>query len=613
MTKPQDGQDNDRAVPKLKRCAIYARYSCDLSRPTSIEDQVRKCTQECQRHDGWTVVNEWVVSDEAVSGRSLAGRDAMDSLKKAAKRKPRPFDCVLIDDTSRFGRNLGDVLKLAEFFQYYGVSLHFVSPPLDSNDPNFHQLLVFKGMMDQQYSSGLADKVRRGLEGRVLKGYNAGSAPYGYRRVPDLDPNGKGDGVIGVRLEAIEEKAEVVRRIFQMYVNGFSFDGIARVLRAEGIAPPKPPRKNSAWGWSSDAIADILRNKTYIGVYEWGRTKSVLDPETGRFVTRATPQEEWVRGENPRWRIISPELWEEAQKRRQLRRHLGAALGGAGRTPRSREYLFSLLIYCGLCSRSISITDGSSDDGRYGCAAHRYKGACANALTIRRKSLEQQLLRWLTQDLLQGDRLAEILNGFYIKLQERMAELQAEARKTAINAPELRKELTEKKQEAWGLTDHIAAHGRESSRTILERLAAADARIKEIEELLARTKEPEPVTAFSIEELKKHLVSTLSDLEAVLTSTPEVGRQIVQKHIKKITLTPGEVEGKPVFYVAVEFELGGGGNSGVVLQGTLESNRQHYDFSAITVAGLTIEVPSRGRRRKNLRHHDRTLIGSCAN
>jgi hypothetical protein len=50
-----------------------------------------------------------------------------------------------------------------------------------------------------------------------------------------------------------------------------------------------------------------------------------------------------------------------------------------------------------------------------------------------------------------------------------------------------------------------------------------------------------------------------------------VGRQFLQKHIKKITLTPGEVEGKRVFHVAVEFELGRGGNSGVMLQGTLDT------------------------------------------
>src|SRR5260370_29102615 len=217
MTKPNDSQNTGGTFEQPKKCAIYTRYSCDLSRPSSIEDQTRKCRQESQRHNGWTIVEEWVVADREVSGRSLVGRDALAALKEAAKRKLRPFDCVIIDDTSRLGRNLGDVLKLAEFFKHYDVSLHFVSPPLDSTDPNFHQLLVFKGMMDEQYSLGLADKVWRGLEGRVLKGYNAGAACYGYRNVEEVDPTGKGDGLIGVRLEIVPEKAKVVVWIFEMY------------------------------------------------------------------------------------------------------------------------------------------------------------------------------------------------------------------------------------------------------------------------------------------------------------------------------------------------------------------------------------------------------------
>ena len=567
MTKPEDIEGTARTGPTPRRCAIYARYSCELSRPSSIEDQVYTCRRDCARHDGWVVVEEWVVADREVSGRSLAGRDAMDALKKAAKRKPRPFDCVLIDDTSRFGRNLGDVIKLAEFFEYYGVFLHFVSPPLDSSDPNFDQLLIFKGMMDQQHSVGLADKVRRGHHGRVRKGYNAGSAPYGYRNVPEPDPNGKGDGLIGVQLQIIEEQAKVVRRIFEMYVNGSSLDGIARVLRSEGVTAPKPPRKNSARGWSGEGITEILRNKKYIGVCEWGRTTSVLDPESGRFVARATPQEEWVYGKNPNWRIISDDLWERAQKERELRRHFGAArLGGLSRTSRSREYLFSGLIFCCLCGRSISITDGSGDDGRYGCAAHRYKGACANGLTIRRRKLQDQVLRWLTRELLQGVRLDEAITSFQNRVQERVAELRELAHKNAVNAPELRKELAEKKQEAWNLTDFIAGSGRQSSPTVQARLVAAETRIKEIEALLVRAKEPAPITTFSAEELKDHLVSKLVDLEAVLTSTPEAGRQVIRK------FTSGESHWPPtkskaspqVFRVTVEFELGGGGNSGGV-------------------------------------------------
>src|SRR5258708_12707455 len=71
-----------------KRCAIYARYSSDLQRPSSIEDQVRKCTQECQRHKGWTITEEWVVADQEVSARSLVGRNPLPSLKNAVQNTP---------------------------------------------------------------------------------------------------------------------------------------------------------------------------------------------------------------------------------------------------------------------------------------------------------------------------------------------------------------------------------------------------------------------------------------------------------------------------------------------------------------------------------------------
>jgi hypothetical protein len=62
---------------------------------------------------------------------------------------------------------------------------------------------------------------------------------------------------------------------------------------------------------------------------------------------------------------------------------------------------------------------------------------------IRQDRLEEQMLVWLTSDLLQSGRITKL------------AEQEAEARKSAINAPALRKELAEKKQEAWHLTDFI--------------------------------------------------------------------------------------------------------------------------------------------------------------
>jgi hypothetical protein len=107
-----------------------------------------------------------------------------------------------------------------------------------------------------------------------------------------------------VQLEIILEQAKIVCAIFEMYANGLSLDRIAIFLRAEGVPAPRPPRKSSVPGWSADGIAGILRNKKYIGINERGRTTGGRDPETGRIVTKAVPQEQWVCDGGRRYRSI---------------------------------------------------------------------------------------------------------------------------------------------------------------------------------------------------------------------------------------------------------------------------------------------------------------------
>lgn len=585
--------ENNIAAGHPTRCAVYTRFSCDLQRPTSIEDQTRKCQQECARHPDWMIVQDWVVADRELSGKFLAGRDSLNALKEAAKRKSRPFDCVLIDDTSRFGRNLGDVLKLAEVFEHHGVCLQFVSPPLNSHDPNFRQLLIFKGMMDEQYSIGLADKVLRGLEGQVLRGYNAGSAGYGFKNVPDLDANGK---ELGMRLEIIPEQAEVVRRIFEMYAQGFSLEKVARQLRNDQVPPPKPPRQNSVRGWSPDGIGEMLRNKKYIGINEWHRTESSRDPETGREVTRRRPPDKWVRHENPGWRIVSDELWQRVQEQLNFKRRFGIAKhGGLSRTKRSENYLFSGLLVCGACSGPVSITDGSGDAVRYGCRNRRYRGACANATTICRANLEQQLLSWLTCALPQSDRIEQALRSFYAQVQKHELEIRAEAQRNSSNVPTLRNELMELKRESRNLLEFIGKAGTDAPVSLLGRLSELDAGIKKIEEQLFQANQPEPIRSLSIDELEERVLTQIRDLQSVLTSEPLIAKQVLRRIIKKITLTPTGKRG--ALAVTVDFWLGGGGDSGVMLTGTLESYRQHYGFPPITIEGLEMKPYLRGSRK----------------
>ena len=212
------------------RCAIYARYSSDLQRESSAEDQIRKCRSLADLK-GWTVLDAFVRSDQEISGAALAGRSALESLIAAAKGHPRPFDRILIDDTSRLARNVADALNMVEVLKFRNVGVTFVSQGIDTLDKMARQLVTINGMMDEQFLVGLADKVHRGQEGRVLKGLNPGGKLYGYINVPILNINRPGKygrpAVDGVDQQINTEQAEVVRRIFKMYTRGMGQIGRA--------------------------------------------------------------------------------------------------------------------------------------------------------------------------------------------------------------------------------------------------------------------------------------------------------------------------------------------------------------------------------------------------
>jgi site-specific DNA recombinase len=215
------------------RCAVYARYSSDLQRESSVEDQIRKCRTFAESK-GWFVLEEYVRSDQEISGASLAGRPALGFLLAAAKRHSRPFDRILIDDTSRLSRNLADAHKMVATLRFNGVGVTFVSQNIDTLDKASCQLVTLNGMMDEQYLVGLADKVHRGQEGRVLRGLNPGGKLYGYNNVPILNPNRPGKygqpAVDGVDQEINPGQAEVVVRIFGMYASGMGLALISKTV-----------------------------------------------------------------------------------------------------------------------------------------------------------------------------------------------------------------------------------------------------------------------------------------------------------------------------------------------------------------------------------------------
>ncbi len=80
----------------------------------------------------------------------------------AAKTKPKPFDCLLVDDTSRLARYLPDVLSMNGVLLYHGIFVYAVAQRLDCREKASRPLLTLHGMMDEQFLVSVAEKVHRG-------------------------------------------------------------------------------------------------------------------------------------------------------------------------------------------------------------------------------------------------------------------------------------------------------------------------------------------------------------------------------------------------------------------------------------------------------------------
>jgi site-specific DNA recombinase len=300
------------------RCAVYTRYSSDLQSETSSEDQLRNC-RTLAKDKGWDVLDEYIRSDEELTGRTLVGRDGLADLLRLAEQRPRPFDCILIDDTSRLGRDLPDVLKVCDLFTHQGVFIYFVTDRLDSRDESFRIVHLVKGYGDERYSKDLGKKVHRGQEGKIRKGFASGASCYGYQNTYIRDANQKGmhgeDKVVAVKQKIVSEQAQIIVRIMEMRASGLSFARIAKILKAESVPAPQRKYKGKILNcWLPSTIKQITYNELYRGVRVWNRTEKVLHPMKGRKAKRVRPQSEWIWVDVPDLRIVSDELWNRVQQ-----------------------------------------------------------------------------------------------------------------------------------------------------------------------------------------------------------------------------------------------------------------------------------------------------------
>ena len=206
------------------RTAIYARYSSDAQREASIEDQVRVCRARADR-EGWQVVK--LFPDAAISGTNnqRPGYLALQAAVRAGE-----IDIVLSESLDRFSRDQEHIAAFFKLMEYCEIRLVTLS------EGDIGQLHVgLKGTMGAIYLKDLADKTRRGIEGRIRQGRGSGRVAHGYQAVRSFLDNGEPDRGLR-RIDSAE--ASVIRRIFRDYAAGHSPLVIARALNEEGIAGP---------------------------------------------------------------------------------------------------------------------------------------------------------------------------------------------------------------------------------------------------------------------------------------------------------------------------------------------------------------------------------------
>ena len=141
-----------------------------------------------------------------------------------AKRKPKPFDVILVWKYSRFARNREDSVVYKSMLRK-DLNIDVVSISEDVGDDKMS--ILFEAMieaMDEYYSINLAEEVKRGMTEKAKRGGVLSIPAFGYR-------------VENNEFVIVPEEGEIIRKVFNDYVNGKGFLSIAKTKRNAAIVP----------------------------------------------------------------------------------------------------------------------------------------------------------------------------------------------------------------------------------------------------------------------------------------------------------------------------------------------------------------------------------------
>ena len=227
------------------RLAPYCRVSSDSAdQMHSFATQIRYYSEYEKKNPQYQIVD--IYADEGITGTEMEKRDEFNRLLRDCKRGM--IDRIITKSVSRFARNTEELIATLRMLKEFGVSVYFEEQGIDTQQMNMEMIVTFPGMAAQQESETISGNVRWGIKKRMESGEFICSNPaYGYTL-----ENGK--------MVIYEAEAVIVRRIFDMFLQGMGKQMIATILNEEGV-----PRRNGYTVWHATAVDYILRNEKYMG------------------------------------------------------------------------------------------------------------------------------------------------------------------------------------------------------------------------------------------------------------------------------------------------------------------------------------------------------------
>ena len=280
------------AKPRLYiRVGIYCRVSTmSKSQEDSLENQIAGLQQFVSSNPEWTLCHTYIDQD---SGGNVMRPGFQNMISDCYAHD---IDVVVTKSISRFARNTVDLLETLKTLKRLGVDVIFQQENLQSSEADDDLLISLLGAIAQAEIESIGESIRWGLQ----HGFASGKSKlysrkcYGYKH----DQNGK--------LVIVAGQAEVVRHIFDMYLNGHSIIQIIRELISQNIKSPQG--KDT---WSKRAIQTLLCNEKYTGRVVVGKTYSARFPQYKQTVNRGE-QRQYIK-EDTHEPIIGLDIFERVQ------------------------------------------------------------------------------------------------------------------------------------------------------------------------------------------------------------------------------------------------------------------------------------------------------------